>query len=133
MTPRGVLLAVLVVVLIAGAYVLVFARGQGVASQLPQFDVPGADTGAGKNALAQMGCGSCHSVPGVANARGKVGPPLVDLADRVYIAGRLPNTPENLALWIQHPQLVDPGNAMPDMGVSQQDALNIAAFLYTVR
>ena len=62
-----------------------------------------------------------------------VGPPLNQFAERVYIAGRLPNTPENLMLWIQKPQQVVPNNAMPDMGIGEQDSRDIAAYLYTLR
>jgi hypothetical protein len=47
-----------------------------------------------------------------------------------YIAGRLSNTEENLMLWIQNPQQIDPGNAMPDLGVTQEEARDIAAYLY---
>ena len=66
-------------------------------------------------------------------ARGKVGPKLDDLKERIYIAGVLPNTPENLALWIQHPQSVDPKTAMPETGIGPEDARDVAAFLYSRR
>ena len=45
----------------------------------------------------------------------------------------LRNTPANLVRWIREPQAVVPGNAMPDMGVSEADARDIAAYLYTLR
>ena len=51
----------------------------------------------GKLLLRQFACGSCHSIPGVANASGNVGPPLEGVAKRVYLAGVLPNTPRNMA------------------------------------
>jgi len=79
------------------------------------------------------GCGACHMIPGVDGAGGMVGPPLTSWAQRTYIAGMLPNTPAFLMRWIMTPQQVVPGNAMPDMGVSQQDARDIAAYLYTIR
>jgi cytochrome c1 len=59
-----------------------------------------------------------------------VGPPLTGLDTRRMIAGRLPNTPANLALWISQPQSVDPGNAMPDTGLTRSQAAEIAAYLY---
>jgi cytochrome c2 len=62
-----------------------------------------------------------------------VGPPLDHFAYRVYIAGMLPNTPDNLMHWIQKPQEVVPRNAMPDMGVNEKDSRDIAAYLYTLR
>ena len=49
------------------------------------------------------------------------------------IAGMLPNTPDNLVLWLQRPQSVVPGNGMPDMGLSPRQAHDIAAYLYTLQ
>ena len=82
---------------------------------------------------AQYGCPACHTIPGVKNANGNVGPPLARIGERTYIAGMLRNTPPNLVRWIREPQAVVPGNAMPDMGVSEADARDIAAYLYTLR
>jgi cytochrome c1 len=62
-----------------------------------------------------------------------VGPPLDRLAHRVYLAGMLPNTAENLAFWIRHPQKVDPRTAMPDMQVTESHARDMVAYLYTLR
>jgi cytochrome c len=72
-------------------------------------------------------------IPGVHAARGKVGPPLIFFAERTMIAGELPNTPENLRKWIQHPKQVEPNTAMPDLGVNPDEAKDIAAYLYTLR
>jgi cytochrome c len=69
----------------------------------------------------------------VPHAYATVGPPLNDWADRHFIAGHLANNPDNLILWLRFPQEVDPGNAMPDLGVSEQDARDISAYLYTLR
>jgi cytochrome c len=95
--------------------------------------IPGSNPDRGWQAIQDYGCIACHTIPGVPRADALVGPPLTHWAERSYIAGRLTNTPENLILWIQFPQSVDPGNAMPDMGVADQDARNIAAYLYTLR
>lgn len=75
-----------------------------------------ADRGAA--IIASTGCGSCHSIPGIAGADGRVGPPLEHLAARIYIAGILRNTPDNLARWVRNPQKIVPGNVMPEMGLS---------------
>jgi cytochrome c2 len=64
---------------------------------------------------------------------GKVGPSLEGLEQRSYLAGTLQNSPENLVLWIQHPQQIHPGTAMPEMGVTPADATRIAAFLLANR
>jgi cytochrome c2 len=94
--------------------------------------VEGGNADRGPEAMQRYGCGSCHSIPGVRGANAKVGPPLSGLSERSFIAGRLPNSAENLINWIQHPQEVDPGNAMPSMGVTDEDARDIAAYLYTL-
>ena len=62
-----------------------------------------------------------------------VGPPLVGWARRTMVAGYLPNTPDQLVRWITAPQSVAPGNAMPNLGVTDRDARDIAAYLYTLR
>jgi cytochrome c len=85
----------------------------------------------GRRSLEQYGCGSCHAIPGVARARGRVGPALEGLALRGYLAGRLTNEPKNLTRWIRHPREVDPATAMPELGVTEPDARNMAAYLYT--
>lgn len=83
--------------------------------------------------MISASCGACHAVPGVPQADGMVGPPLVHFARRTVVAGMLPNTPSNLVLWIRFPQSVVPGNAMPDTGLSDAQARDVAAYLYTLR
>lgn len=34
--------------------------------------------------------------------------------------------------WVMNPQAVEPGTAMPDLGVSEPEARHIAAYLYTL-
>jgi len=95
--------------------------------------VPGGQAERGKQLIAAYGCGSCHMIPGVDAARGMVGPPLMKFARRVYIAGEVPNTNQFLVRWITVPQAIEPGTAMPNLGVSQAQARDIAAYLYTLR
>lgn len=92
----------------------------------------GGDPKRGREELREHGCGACHTIPGVAGANALVGPPLERMASRSYVAGMLPNNPENLLRWIMHPQAVKPKNAMPDLGVSEPDARDMAAYLYTL-
>ncbi|HEX7969082.1 MAG TPA: cytochrome c oxidase assembly protein [Stellaceae bacterium] len=87
----------------------------------------------GASLIRDYGCGACHVVPGIAGADGIVGPPLTMIGRRIYLAGLLRNTPDNMMTWLRQPQQVVPGNAMPDMGVTPQDARDIAAYLYTLR
>lgn len=86
----------------------------------------------GATLIADYGCGTCHSVPGIQGADGLVGPPLDHFSKRTYIAGHLPNSAENLQTWVQNPQDVDPGTAMPDLGVTADEAADITAYLYTL-
>jgi cytochrome c2 len=92
----------------------------------------GGDTRQGALLIRERGCGSCHEVPGVQGAQGTVGPPLQRIARRVYLAGMLRNTPENMIFWLRNPQAVVPGNAMPDMNLSEQEARHIGAYLATL-
>jgi cytochrome c oxidase assembly factor CtaG/cytochrome c2 len=92
-----------------------------------------ADPDRGQLAVKKYGCGSCHTIPGINGARGMVGPPLGQIASRVYIGGVLPNEPDNMIRWIENPPGVDPKTAMPNMGVTTRDARDIAAYLYTLR
>ena len=87
----------------------------------------------GRLLLRQYGCGTCHSIPGVAAAKGNVGPPLEGIARRVYLAGVLPNTPANMTRWIRAPQAIDPRTAMPDMQVPEPHAQDMVAYLYRLR
>ena len=93
----------------------------------------GGDPTRGREAISRYGCSTCHTVPGVSGANGLVGPPLSQVASRVYLAGRLQNTPDNMIHWIQNPQGVDEKTAMPNLGVSDADARDITSYLYTLK
>jgi cytochrome c len=87
------------------------------------------DPDRGRAQLVEFGCGTCHTIPGVTGADGRVGPSLAGFGGRTVIAGHLPNTRETLVRWIVDPQRVEPGTAMPDMRVPRVAALDIAAYL----
>lgn len=78
----------------------------------------------------RYGCSGCHAIPGIPGADGVVGAPLSDFSKRVYIAGVLENNSDNLITWIVSPQQVSPRTAMPDTGISRQEARDLAAYLY---
>ncbi len=84
----------------------------------------------GRGLIASYGCGSCHSIPGVPGANAVLAPPLDRFYERSYIAGQFPNTWENLVGWIQNPEQMKPGTAMPNLGVKPAEAADIAAYLY---
>jgi len=98
----------------------------------PSYSVPGGRADRGKIAIQTFGCGSCHTIPGVSTATGTVGPPLFFWSKRTYIAGEVPNTPDFLVRWIEVPQAIEPGTAMPNLGVPENAARDIAAYLYTL-
>jgi len=100
----------------------------GCGSDRPPPGVQG-DPQRGKIALTQYACHSCHVVPGVAGSQVYVGRPLDDLSKRRYIAGKVSNNQANLVRFIRDPQALDPGSAMPTLGVSERDALDISAYL----
>lgn len=95
-------------------------------------EITGGDPKAGKRATKELGCGGCHDIPGVAGASGAVGPPLKGIGRRVYIAGVLPNSADNLVRWILDPPGVDPKTLMPKTTDDERQARNIAAYLYTL-
>jgi cytochrome c1 len=91
--------------------------------------IRGASPAAGKQQVVRYGCGACHQIPGIKTARGLVGPPLIHFGKRGSIAGHFANTPDNLISWIHDPQAAVPGNDMPNLGVTRDEARNIAAYL----
>lgn len=93
----------------------------------------GGEPERGLQLIGRYGCGACHDIPGVRGATATVGPPLGGIAVRSYLAGQLSNTPENMRRWIQQPQHVERGTAMPNMGVTDEHARDITAYLYTLR
>jgi cytochrome c1 len=90
----------------------------------------GGDPAHANQIARRYGCAGCHAIPGLPGANGKAAPPLVDLRARVYIGGVLPNTAENLVAWIVDPRRFSPRTAMPRTGISEQEARDIAAYLY---
>jgi cytochrome c2 len=130
---RGVVLLGLWLLLVACAAVYVYDRMEDQRRlRLQVAAMTGGDPDRGRVAIKLRSCGGCHQIPGVPGARGKVGPPLTAFAGRAIIAGRLPNTPDNLKLWVRDPHAVDPQTAMPATGVTPPEAADIAAYLYTL-
>ncbi|MGV7210677.1 c-type cytochrome [Oxalobacteraceae bacterium A2-2] len=93
--------------------------------------VPGADAARGRALLASYGCVACHRIQGMAPSGSLVGPPLEHIAGASYVGGVLPNTTEGMVRWIMHPRQASPGTAMPELGVSEGEARDMAAYLYS--
>jgi cytochrome c2 len=119
--------------------IAIFLVGGMAGCSKPQADGLAGDPNAigdatkGQALIEKLGCGSCHDIPGIVDAHGMVGPPLEHMASRQYVAGVLRNTPDNMVRWLRFPQDVVPGNAMPNLGISDDDARQIAAYLATLR
>lgn len=94
--------------------------------------MPGADAGRGKALIGRVGCGSCHSIPGIDWPEAKVGPSLEGFAGRALIAGRYPNRPEILADYVRNAPAYTPQAGMPPMPLTEQEARDVAAYLYTL-
>ncbi len=92
----------------------------------------GGNAKLGLEAMNRYGCASCHHVPGLARSKVSVAPPLTGMGSRGYVAGVINNTPDNLARWIMNPPAIDPLTAMPNLEVTETDAVNIAAYLYSL-
>jgi cytochrome c len=87
----------------------------------------------GRLAAERLQCGACHLIPGVAGARGKVGPPLDQYGRRVYIAGKFPMDEALLARWIADAPSLSPGTAMPKIEMTPAEASAISAYLFSLR
>jgi cytochrome c1 len=107
-------------------------RGLIVIALLLGLAACGDDSHARAKKLIAQNCAACHTVPGVTGANGRVGPSLAGIARQQIIAGHFANTPDTLAHWIESPQEMLPGNAMPDMRLTDAQAREITAYLYTL-
>jgi len=126
---RGPLLVAIAALLAVAA----FASSTGLRAPPPApYAAVSGDPEAGRVALARRGCGACHAISGVRGAGGRVGPDLDGLRHRRFLAGRLPNTPENLVRFIVDPQAASPGSAMPNLDVVEAEARQMAAYLATL-
>jgi mono/diheme cytochrome c family protein len=94
--------------------------------------IVGAEPDRGRALIHAYGCGTCHKIDGIRGARGTVGPPLDNFAQRSVVAGVLPNTPRVLVSWLIDPPAIEPRTAMPAVGLDENQARDIAAYLYTL-
>jgi cytochrome c1 len=121
---------VLLLVAVGG---VVFAQRQGESRRIWAERLTGGRTEPAVALMMNNGCGGCHQIPGVPGADGDVGPPLANIATRAYLGGAIANSPEHLADWIRDARSIAPHTAMPTIGVSEQEARDMAAYLYAQR
>lgn len=127
-------LALLGIAAVAGiASVAVLYRQDAAQARTSAEALTGGNVKAGQVAITRYTCGACHQIPGIPGAEGRVGPALAGVGIRAQIAGVLTNDPTNMIRWLRTPQQVLPGNGMPDQGISERDARDIAAYLYTLK
>lgn len=129
MTMKKALLTIAAFAVFAGAAAVVIVSATGDERE-PIVEVPGGNPDRGRELIEDYGCGSCHTIAGVDSTDKYIGPPLEDFAERRYIAGDEPNRLDVLIRWIQDPQAIEPGTIMPNLGVSAEEARDIAAYLY---
>ena len=116
------------------------APGAAQAHHAPRIE-PDAATRVGALGSASQGrhkiqaflCATCHEIPGIVGANHHVGPPLDGIGGRAFIAGVVRNEPQQMIRFLLDPQRVAPGSAMPPLGLNEEDARDIAAYLYTLR
>jgi cytochrome c2 len=131
-------------------WVLAFGAALTMASVEPVFSAPEtyaqADPAvqAGASVIVQARCGACHIIPGIPNAVGNFGPDLGPHDDvppvsgramiAIYPNGSVPNnSPDDLAAWIANAPALKPGTAMPNLGLTPDDAAAAAAYLYAIQ
>jgi cytochrome c2 len=122
--------AIFAIVLVTAAWLTTEAWMAASQSKAVARALTGGDPERASILVTRYGCGGCHTIPGLPAAEGKVGPPLGGLSQRIFIAGVLPNTADNLVNWIVQPRTYSPGSAMPVTGISKAEARDIAAWLY---
>jgi cytochrome c2 len=96
-------------------------------------DLTGGNPERGKVWARELGCVACHIMPGVRGPESSVGPSLEDFALRSYVAGAAENTPDNLQKFLRDPRSVAPKSAMPHLKITEAQAQDLAAYLYTQR
>jgi cytochrome c len=91
----------------------------------------GGDPARAPDIIRRYGCAGCHTIPGISGGDGKVGGPLADIRSRIYVGGVVTNTADNLVAWIVSPQTFSPRSAMPVTGISENEARDVATYLYS--
>src|SRR3954447_14362721 len=120
-------------IMFAGVALEFAACGPNKAMQTWAVEATGGNPQHAPAVFEKYGCVACHTIDGIRSSDALVGPPLTRMAGRSYLAGMLPNSADNLIFWIRKPHDVNPKTAMPDVGVTEQDARDMASYLYSYR
>ena len=98
----------------------------------PPREIAGADAQRGLELIRQTGCAACHDIPGVRWPKGRSGPALEGLAGRPILAGGLPNQPDVMVAFLRDAPSLVAGTAMPPMPLNEDEARDVAAYLYSL-
>ena len=105
-------------------------RQQGEAAVPP----PGSLAAQGRDDFVRGACIACHTIAGVPQARGTVGPNLTHVGGRATLAGAsLPNTAEWLRRWIHNAPSLKPGSLMPATLLPEDELTALVAYLQSLR
>lgn len=118
---------------LAGGSIVLCILAAPAGAQEPTTEFVVGSPAHGAELIVEKGCGACHMIPGIQGADGLVGPPLILWGRRIFVAGLLRNTQQNVAAWVFDPQRFVPGNAMPSTGLTPSDALDVAAYLESLK
>jgi len=87
----------------------------------------------GRKVFFVNSCVNCHTIGGT-SAQGKFGPDLTHLMSRETLAaGAVPNTTDNLRLWVRDPQKIKVGCLMPNMQLTDEEVDQVVAYLQTLK
>ena len=117
----------------SGALLVCAALASGCAKEEPASRVAGGDPERGRLLVQQYQCAACHFIPEVQGPNGDAGPSLQSMGRMSYIAGSIPNQPENMIRFLQNAPAVKPGTLMPALGISDDEARHMAAFMYSLK
>ncbi len=104
-----------------------------VAAETPKEPQMTGDAEGGKALFISKACVGCHTVQGIPEAQGKVGPELTHQASNSMIVDVLPNTEENLKKYLKDPAVVKPGALMPNQYLTDSEIQALVAFLQTLK
>jgi cytochrome c oxidase subunit 2 len=98
-----------------------------------QASSPATNAAEGRKTFLANSCVNCHTIRGT-SAQGKFGPDLTHLMSRETLAaGVVPNTADNLRLWVRDPQKIKVGCLMPNMQMTDQEVELLVAYLQTLK
>ncbi len=100
---------------------------------MPKETSTTGDNENGRSLFISKACTGCHTIKGMPEARGKVGPELTHQASNSLIGDVLANTDENMKEWLKDPSTVKPGTIMPSQNLKDSEIDALIVFLRTLK